>query len=231
MNKKYLTVLILLVCICIAVFGYIYIKSSTPEEIRDNVMNALNNVETYKFNMDVVSWEDNIATNGEVNLKNKNARLNVDVTSEGMTMPMVIYVMNDISYLRMFGKWTKKSLTNSFEDEDYLKSQMEIIKHSEIDLIKEDENFYVLSVKPSEREKILEYITKRADINVHDSENANISMKVWIEKSDNLPRTIEIKAMADDVHLNIINDISEYNKPLEIKLPGEAETAKWVSEM
>ena len=46
-----------------------------------------------------------------------------------------------------------------------------------------------------------------------------------------LAAEIYMEMKTKDIDLKTTLEISEYNKDLEIKLPGEAETAKWVSEM
>jgi len=231
MDKKYLIILGALLCIVVIVVG-LSIKDLSSEEIRDNSIEALKNVDTYEFGMNITSEEDSILINGEVDSKNKKAKSKMTLTSEEMNIPVEIYLIDDVTHLKMLGSWTKKSIATTFDDEDYLRSQMEIIKYSEVEISENEssEKFYVLDAKP-DKKKFLEYIEKQMELKINGTEDIDTAMKVQIEKDSNLPRKIYIKMKTKDIDLNTILEISEYNKKLDIKLPGEAKTAKWISEL
>lgn len=228
-KKKYLMVLVLVLVVCVTV-AIIVLKEPTPEEIRDNTVNSMNDVKAYKYSMAVDTATDNILIDGEIDLKNKRARATISMTSEGTTIPVENYVVDGVSYLKIFGKWTKKTLSGLLEDEDYVKNQMEILKSSRVNLIK-NESFYVLEVMPDNK-KLLQYLGKQTEV-VSDFKDIKTNMIVWVSKKDNLVKKTEIKitdTTDENAYLIILLEISEYPQQLDIKLPGEAETARWASE-
>lgn len=228
--KKYLIVLVLVICIIGAIM---VLKEPTPEEIRDNTVNAMNNVKAYKYSMAANTATDNLSINGETDLKNKRARLKISLTSEGTTIPVETYVVDDVSYLKIFGQWTKKTLSGSLEDEDNVKNLIEILKISRVNLIKNksNESFYVLEVMPDNK-KLLEYLEKQTEA-ASDFKDIKTNMIVWVSKKDNLVKKTEIKITDptdENAYLIISLEISDYLQQLDIKLPEEAKTARWASE-
>ena len=204
MDKRYLIIPGALLCIVVVVAG-LYLNDMGPEKIRDNSIAALKNVNDYEFSMNITSGEDNIAIKGEIDSKNKRAKSKLDMTSGGMSIPAEIYLIDDITYLKMLGSWTKKSIVTTFDDEDYLRSQMEIIRYSEVE-ISENESigeFYVLNVKP-DKEKFLEYIKRQTELKIAGNETIDAVMKVWIGKDNNLPGKIYIKMKTKDTGLNTV---------------------------
>ncbi|MEA3255265.1 MAG: DUF6612 family protein [Candidatus Altiarchaeota archaeon] len=226
----------------------------TAEEVRDKSIDAIDNVKSYAFDIDMsISApvkEQGKATmdmtgEGRVDIENKRVYNKMDMGTMGMTTSTETYIIDNMAYIKSpSAGWMKKEAgTDMWETQDIVKSQKELMKDIEVTLSGSEKvngvDCYILVMKPS-RDELIQLLTQEigdtSSISATEAGEKIRSMEVreWIAKDTSLTRRsvtiMQIEAEGKLVDMTLITDIYDYNKPMNIELPEEAKDAKDVTQ-
>ena len=253
------------------------------DELKAMILASAEEVDTYKFDMDVTmkmlmsnetdETEMTTISNGRgvVDIVDKKMKMNMntclemlDTTEVPRTMEMEMYLVNNTMYMKDLGipelpaQWTKIEMPEgseeSWESQDQLKQQMELLTISELELLEDEKvngvDCYVLNIVP-DTEKFWE--TTMAKVMARSTQDLapgidlqkilkSMSTKEWIAKDTNfLMKTqmavhlvvnsedLDIPDMVEKFTMTADEEIEmrfyDYNTPVSIELPEAAESA------
>jgi hypothetical protein len=217
---------ILAICqlICFFIILHGCVKNIPIEEIRGNLIEISNNIDSYGYemNMDMetsVAGEDSSKVvksigNGYIDVKNKKMKLaiNINETNKGKTKltHAEIYIFDDMEYMQS-GKdanWIKFEVPgNKLDSENQLKKQMKLVMTSKIKSIKEGSfkniDCYLLSIAP-DKDAFWKVVMEQEEehpllklLNL-DCENVvkDMDMELWISKDNFSPMNCTMKMTA-----------------------------------
>lgn len=185
---------------------------NNAEAIRDKTIEALDKVESYKFDVntymktsgfmdgELKSTIMRTATYGETDLKNKRMHSTMtmsatDLNNTNSSVRIEMYLIDDVMYMLMNvpgapENWVKQNLDSSvkvWEMQNQVEQQIEVMSGAEVRLLGEDSlngvDCYVIEVKPDLR-NLLAYVLKKQE---PESKMAAIED----ERMDELMRRIE----------------------------------------
>ena len=225
----------------------------TAEEVRDKSIEAIDNVKSYAFDIDMsISApvkEQGKATmdmtgKGRVDIENKRVYNKIDMGMMGMTTSTETYIIDNTAYIKSPSSgWMKKEAgADMWETQDIMKSQKDLMKDIEVTLSGSEKmngvDCYILVMKPS-RDELIQLLTQQMgstpSISATEAGEKIRSMEVreWIAKDTFLTKRgvtiMQMEAEGKIVDMTLIMDIYDYNKPMNIELPKEAEDAKDVT--
>lgn len=275
--------LIIVIILVAVVFTFTACEEALPtsNELLNNVLQAMEEVESYSEVMDInmnmyldaeefgsetpLSIVVTAKANAQYDLTHEEMamKMDFDMSSEdddlAMKMGMEIFLVNGIMYSLLDfpmvpSQWTKTSVPQDYwGDVSYLESQMDLLKAADIEVLKEErrENIrcYVVQITPNLAElfQLLMNQMKASLGEISSSEFEQISqmfhdfsVKMWIEKDTyhvlfadimmKIEATPEMMGEYDQEGLFSINATMnmkayDYNEPVEIILPAEADEA------
>lgn len=197
-----------------------------------------------------------IGGGGEANLVKKKMympfRVNISGVSGGRQIQasndMVMYVIGDILYMNSGGQWFKQKIPEPdliWNNQTHVAQQKRLIEDAELELIREEDvggvSSRLFKVKPSPT-KLLEYIAQSGGGNVPDLMEKNmddlaemvkdINILMWISKDGSLPlkSLVNIKTGGENMTTELTVDVVlyDYDKPVDVTLPGDALKAAYV---
>ncbi len=190
------------------------VKTITSGQIRGNLIEVLNNINSYCYEMEMdmeTSIEDStqiVKSNGNGNIDTKNKRMKISINinetpdkGKSKSTQTEIYIFDVMEYIQSGkdGKWIKFEVPrNKLDSENQLKKQMKLVMTSKIKTLKEERyksiDCYVLSIEP-DKQSFWKIIMGQEEehpllklLNL-DYENVvkQADMKVWIEKNTFFP--------------------------------------------
>ena len=203
----------LIICIFILLPGCV--KTINKGEIRRNLIDVLNKIDTYSYEMEMymktsIAGEDSGKIvksngNGNIDIKNKKMKISINVneTDKGKSKltHTEIYIFDTMEYIQS-GKdseWIKFEVPrHKLDSENQLKKQMKLVMTSKIKNLKEETfkniDCYLLSIEPDKQsfwEVIMEQDEEHPLLKLLNLDYENIvthtDMKVWIEKNSFIP--------------------------------------------
>lgn len=231
-------------------------KKLTAEQIRDRSVEAMQNVDSYAFdmNMDMTMKvkgdesqmmgmkETKIAMtgNGKTDLENRKMHMEMDMDMLGMKVDMESYIIDNLQYIKMpmFGWVKNKTSADIWDKQNYAKFQSDLMRGIEVNKLEDekvDENdCYVLSMKPDVK-KIFELMNQQmgSDASTPDMEDLEaikgVELREWIAKDNYLVMKMTMNMQMEKggtlADMDMTMRLYDYNKPMEIVLPKEAESA------
>ncbi|MBN2015117.1 MAG: hypothetical protein JW778_08050 [Candidatus Altiarchaeota archaeon] len=223
----------------------------TAEQVRDRAVEAMENVETYSFSTDismlmvggemdmgVSEAEISMDGNGKVDMKNKKMFMDMSMSMMGMSMDMEQYIIDDIQYMKMpFFGWVKnKTSADTWEQQDYAGLSGELM-YTQVELLSDEkldgENCYVLKVDV-DLEKMMDVLGKQMGstsmVSAEDLGSIKeAEIREWVSKDTFLVKKLfmymNMEEEGSTLDMNMTMTFSDYNKPVDIVLPSEAENA------
>ncbi|MEA3487985.1 MAG: DUF6612 family protein [Euryarchaeota archaeon] len=173
-------------------------------------------------------------------------------TMEVYLIDKILYMKMDMGIPQLPAQWTKREMPGEYvefwKSQNQLNQQMELLNISEVEVLKEEtmnsEDCYVLKVTPDmekygELSGLMQGLQQGVDIGQLIKE---MSVKYWIAKDTKFPvkaeTVMEMEISSNDLksagekedftmtsNLRTTIDFYDYNKPVTIELPEEAENA------
>lgn len=256
-------------------------KLPSAEEIIDGIIEALNNTETYKFDMDMdiemtveaegetIEMTMGAVSSGTIDMENGEMKMDmvIDmvVPDEGeMEMEMAIYVIDDMMYAGMDmplltegPMWVKSEIPEGIlKQMNQVESQIELLEYAQVKVLGSEKvrgiDCYVLEVTP-DMDKLWELAMQQSDVagetlpDIADEVIRDMfdsfSVKYYVAKDTYflmrsvIDMTIELTpddlgfpgeegSMTMDITMELL--AYDYNLPVSIELPPEAEDAEEV---
>jgi len=254
--KKELLALLICMLFLITSFSGCVEESATAEEVKDMFLQALEEINSYKYSSDGVvtfssinSSETNTTNGtltmmGEVDILNKkikqfNNLTNIEASEE---THLITYVSDNVTYVgnKINGNiswqmlppgdvWNVYSIIESHAS--YLENGTSEYNNSELKLLS-DETFenvdcYVLQFKGNQNQSASDFSVGY--------QYAELDVKYWISKNDNLLKKCHMESIYDSSgfigRTLITSEIEmlfyDYNVPLNIVVPDEAKNSSW----
>jgi len=215
MTRSYFLLLIYLT-ICLFIISQGCVKTITHGQMRGNLIEVLNSIDTYGYEMEM-DMETSIAGensseivksngNGNIDIKNKRMRISINInetTNKGKSKSTEteIYVFDIMEYIQ-FGKdgeWIKFEVPrHKLDRENRLKKQMKLLMTSKIKNLEDEtlENIdcYLLNIEP-DKEAFWKVIMEQEEehpllklLNLdYEDVVKDMDMKVWISKNKFFP--------------------------------------------
>jgi hypothetical protein len=241
----------------------------SAQEIVDGVIESLDNIKTYQFDMDMTMervvevggevFEGTVVTDssGALDVENRQMRMNIAMS---MTMTgqdeteseMEMYVIGDMMYMLteipgMEPMWEKSEMPEEYwEQINQVESQTALLETAQVEVIGTERvggiDCYVLQITP-DLEQLWQIVMGGADALTEELLQQmfrSFSVKQWVAKDTNFLTKVEIdmameltpEAMGSPEEEGIMTtDIAmtflgyDYNQPVSIELPPEAEEA------
>jgi len=232
------------------------------EQIRDKSIDAMGEVETYAFNVvtrtETETYESSRITKGKTDLKNKKMYMEIKEMYAGTKSADVIerntsiYIINNIRYRKIpIFEWVKDKMSTDIWEQNYAKSQIDLMKNSEVKLLDDEKvderDCYVLEIRYNP-ENIFEtsaqwtlenmaQIPYKINLTVGELGRAIakilkvMEIRAWIAKDTFLIVKIHMEIGNETGKMSTTMRFYDYNKPVEITLPSEAENAKDIESM
>ena len=250
------------------------------QEIVDGVIESLDNIKTYQFDMDVTidmagedegeAFEGTIAMDysGAVDVENRQMRMKMTYRSIAKTgqpereMETEMYLIGDMMYMmmeipEMGPMWIKSEMPEgTWEEMNQVEPQIELLEAAQVEVIGSERvggiDCYVLEVTP-DMEQLWQLAMQQAESTGEMPAVAeefiqemfrSFSMKQWVAKDTYFLTRAEIDmaveltpeamgfpgeegVMTMDIAMDLL--VYDYNQPVSIELPPEAEEAIEVS--
>ncbi len=252
------------------------VGSPTAQEIVSGVIESLNDIKTYQFDMDMTLdmaaqaegevFEITMVMDGSGSFDIQNRRMGMDMTMSmavpgeaEMEMGLEMYLIEDMIYMMMDvplmgSMWTKSNVPVGYwEEMNQVELQIELLGAAQVEVIGSEMvggvDCYVLQLTP-DMEQLWQYVMQQADVTGEEMLEVvqeflegifrSFSVKQWVAKDTYLlikaeiDMTVELttEAMGFPGEEGVlIMDIAmdflayNYNQPLSIQLPAEAESA------
>jgi len=213
MRSYFTSVICQIICFFIILHGCV--KTITKREIRENLIEVLNNIDTYSYEMEMymetsIAGEDSSKVvksngNGYIDIKNKKMKISINVneTDKGKSKltQTEIYIFDAMEYIQS-GKnteWIKFEVPrHKLDSENQLKKQMKLVMTSKIKDLKEETfkniDCYLLSIEPDKQsfwKVIMDQDEEHPLFKLLNLDYENVVkdtvMKVGIEKSSFMP--------------------------------------------
>jgi len=214
MMRSYFTSLICqIICFFIILHGCV--KTITKGEIRRNLIDVLNNINTYSYEMEMcmetsIAGEDSTEIvksngNGYIDIKNKKMKISINLNETDKEKSRLtqteIYIFDTMEYIQS-GKnneWIKFEVPRyKLDNENQLKKQMKLVMISKIKNLKEETfkniDCYLLSIEPDKQsfwKVIMEQDEEHPLFKLFNLDYESVvkctDMKVWIEKNSFIP--------------------------------------------
>lgn len=226
----------------------------TAEQVRDRSIDAMKDVSTYAFDMDlsmimrggsanmlgITEMETTINGNGKLDEKNRKMQLDMTMSVMGMTMEMDQYIIDDTQYMKMpMTGWVKNKTSGDIWDKQiYARLEDDSMKSADVRLLDDErvdgEDCYVLDMETEDMEDMLEIITQSmgstSSLDEDELEGIKIfGFKEWVSKKTFLVKKIvmdiEIEEEGTTMDMSVEMKFSDYNEPIDITLPEEAKDA------
>ncbi|HEX54540.1 MAG: hypothetical protein DRO94_02215 [Candidatus Altiarchaeales archaeon] len=235
-------------------------KKLTAEEIRDKSIDAMQNVKSYAFDIDmdiatkregevvgIGTGEMNfkISGDGKIDMNQKKMYSKMTVDFLGMKMEMEQYVIGNTQYINipMFG-WVKNETAEDVWSLEYVHMESEIMRNSPVILsgteMLNDRECYILDINPR-TDDILRLISKQylstssTDIEGIKESLKSLKVREWIDKNTFLISRMGIDMETEyentTMNISITMNFYDYDKPMNIELPEDARNARDMSEI
>lgn len=213
MTRSYFLLLIYLT-ICPFVISQSCVKTITHGQMRGNLIEVLNSIDTYGYEMEMettIAGENSSEIvksngNGNIDIKNKRMKISINInetTNKGKSKSTEteIYVFDIMEYIqsRKDGEWIKFEVPrHKLDRENRLKKQMKLLMTSKIKNLKDEtlENIdcYLLNIEP-DKEAFWKVIMEQEEehpllklLNLdYEDVVKDMDMKVWISKDKFFP--------------------------------------------
>ena len=249
------------------IHAYFEVVEPSAQEIVEGVIESMDEIRTYRFDVDMTSGiaaeaEGEVVEmtmvmdlNGVLDLEDRQMKIDMTAKVEGLPEPdetetrMEIYLVGDMIYTMMDvpgiePMWTKMEMQEGYWDEmNQVESQIELLEAAQVEVIGsetiEDTDCYVLQITP-DMGQLLQFAIQQGALSEEEVPDVaeellqemftNFSVKQWISKDT----YFLIKAAIDmglELEVSLPIDISvvllcyDYNQPVSIELPPEAEEA------
>ncbi len=159
------------------------------------------------------------------------------------------YILGDMAYVGMVSpvaptEWVKGDVPDDFwELENYVSQQVELLRGAEVEILGAEKvkgiSCHVAEISP-DMDKILEFMSAQLaqtlPMELTEDSISNYSLKGWYAKGTFFPMKthqefdFKFDVGADELVAHYVIDISmyDYNEPVSIELPPEAEEAEYV---
>jgi L-fucose mutarotase/ribose pyranase (RbsD/FucU family) len=260
MKAKLLSVLIVILLLSILFSGCTEEKiaddaATTAEEIKERFLQALKNVESYKYSANAIyemtsidesvnTTEQSMVITGEIDVLNKIAKQYMNITSEDLNQSLTVYLVDNVTYT---GTQTNGNITwridmltlGAFLGYSLLE-QMSMFLENETLFDDGDIELRRLSDETFENKDC--YILQMTLFQNQSSNTSNTystmeyNIRYWIAKDSSLLKKSYIKVTIDQTgsylfgdYLSITTEMEilfyDYNIPINIELPHEAKNA------
>lgn len=174
--------------------------------------------------------------------------MRADTQTEETSM-LKAYILGDIAYVGQVSEvsptdWVKGDIPEDFwELQNYVNEQVELLRDAEVTIVGTEKigglSCYVADISP-EQQNLLSYIKEQVEQNlpfeITEDSISNYSQKGWYAKETFFPMkshqefdfTFELGEDELIAHYIIDMLFSDYNEPVTIELPPEAEDAEYV---
>jgi len=225
----------------------------TAEQIRDKSVEAMDNVHSYAFDMDIkISIEEqgmrsmDMTGNGRVDLKNKRMHSKIDVGMMGMTISTETYLIDNMQYIMLptMGWVKNETEANIWEKENLVKSQKDLMEGIEVKLLGSENingiDCYIIEMKPNKEEILQLFGQQMGDTSGISSAEIgemirSTELKEWIAKDTFLVRRsmadMQMETKGKTLNIEMTIDIYDYNKDMNIELPEEAKNAQDIEDV
>jgi len=160
------------------------------------------------------------------------------------------YILGDMAYVGIVSpvaptEWVKGDVPEDFwELENYVSQQVELLRGAEVEILGTEKvkgiSCYVAEISP-DMDKILEFMSAQLEqtlpmMELTEDSLSNYSLKGWYAKGTFFPMStlqefdFTFEVGEDELVAHYVIDISmyDYNEPVSIELPPEAEEAEYV---
>ncbi len=249
-------------------------QESSAQEIVDGVIESLQDMKTYQFDMDMTmdmvveaegeAVEMTTVIGGSGALDIENGQMMMDTTMSmampgfEMEMGMEVYLIGDMMYMfmeipGMEPMWVKSEMPEgTWEEMNQVEPQIELLEAAQVEVIGSERvggiDCYVLEVTP-DMEQLWQMVMQEAEVTGEmpaftEEMFRSFSVKQWVAKDTyflakgEMDMTVELTpeamgfpeeegVMTMDITINLL--CYDYNQPVSIELPPEAEEAIEVS--
>lgn len=187
---------------------------------------------------------------GREMLMDMNTYMNIRADTETEETSVIkAYILGDIAYVGLVSEvsptdWAKGDVSEDFwEVQNYLNQQVELLHDAEVTIVGTEKvggfSCYVAEISPDE-DNLLSFMKERIEKNlpfeITEDSISNYSQKGWYAKDSFFPMkshqefdfTFDLGEDELTAHYIIEMLFSDYNKPVSIELPPEAEDAEYV---
>lgn len=273
--RKIISVISLVSVMALSVSACV-VGSPTAQEIVSGVIESLNDIKTYQFDVDMTLdmaaqaegevFEMTMVMDSSGSFDVQNRQMGMDMTMSmavpgeaEMEMGLEMYLIGDMMYMMMdvplMGPmWTKSELPAEYwEEMNQVEPQIELLGAAQVEVIGSEMvggvDCYVLQLTP-DMEQLWQYAMQQADVTGEEMPEVgeeflegifrSFSVKQWVAKDtyflikaeidmavELTPEAMGIPEEEGVVTMDIAMDFLayNYNQPLSIQLPAEAESA------
>jgi len=188
---------------------------------------------------------------GAVDVLNNKLMMEISsVISSSLEMNLLYYLIDDVMFIKMdyFGseQWIKMNFSDfniSWDSFDQMHMQVDLLDYGEVERLGDEfinnEDCYVLKITP-DIDKLYDILMSQQGLNIGIFQNFSLSdmfkdftLKIWISKENNyilkayeymvIEMTLFEYSSSMTFEINI--EFNDYNKPVTIELPEEAQNA------
>jgi len=243
--NKFLLAAVIVVIASLALFSQ---EKSGAASVRDGMLAAVDEVESYRVNTSIKVTTAGVADgapfavtqvitgSGATDVAGKRMSMDMTLSQEGASESTSLYVIDNKLYTQQAGVWLSQVVPESFgvwEKRYQIKQHARVLAGSEVSIIQETGDVIVLDAVP-DAELMAEFIAEQInplgaagqDIEALKDLIKGVSVRVWVGKADLLPRRFEMKTVVEvrgvSRETDIVMDVWDYNTDLSITLPEEA---------
>lgn len=267
LKKMGIVGVVIFIFVFVAMCGEKTTEEVTKANIKEKVVEAYENVDTYKMSMEMVmKVEDEdmtmkmaITMDSVYDLENTKQKHSSQISMSmgedaiSSTLKQEMYLMENVLYIKTLGEWYKKELEEP-PVLDQTEALREMFNASEILEMKEEnldgEDVYYISLDPTLSELAESFAKTQAlyeelglsqsEIDLEEIEEAIEDCEVyyWVSKKDlrivkvltKIDMSLEETLLEEEIkvteHMEITATLMDYNEPINIELPEEANYAE-----
>ena len=219
------------------------LDASSADAVREQTIGAMESVESYSFEMTMSIGASgqtiNMTSTGAIDLANERMRQRLSLQGP-FPVNTTQYVVNDTLYLNSSGQWTKRSVDQPIWNRSQLSTQQEVLE-GEVNLTLageatvDGEEVVVLEARP-DGEALLEAVRQQQGTGGQLPDGtavSNVTVTQYVSEETSLVKrmemSMEMTTQGQTVSMTMTMTFDDYNEPVEIELPPEAEDATTMS--
>lgn len=215
----------------------------TVEQLQEETMETMNDVETATFTMDMqmdlAGREVQMEGDGAMDVTNERMRMVMETEMFGETVEITQYVVGNTTYIQSQGQWQRDDVSDAgIWEQHQFEQQHDALEGADVTVTDtrtyEGHEVYVLDVRPDEQ--TLRELVQQPGANGDQMENVfddveihSMELVQYVDTETYHVRYFEMDAnmtvRGEEVTMSMTMSFDDFDEPVDIELPAEAEDA------
>lgn len=210
-------------------------EGPSAEDIQAEATAAMENVSSAAFTMDMTVDSDqgslSLQSDGVMDIDNKRMRMNMSLESQGQTIELTQYIIDQTAYQQVDGQWQSSDVSGQdiWAEGNQLTMQQQMLENSTVEVTGNDtvdgNEVWVVSIEPSD-EAIQQFLTGTGTGITENMDIESISFTQYVDTDTYHVRKLDLSMdttmQGESATMEMTMTFSRFDESFDIELPSGA---------